>query len=179
MARSTALVSPFRVTLDVNLELGRNRESKAIDALLTPLRGDTVLTRRDLVARLASRRPGLFDRVVEKREELALTGEQQSQLATLGGLYESFRDSTYFELAGVLLNRQTDVRGPSQEQRWHSAVASVIWRQWEIAQQAKQLLSAPQVGRVFAPENALVPQFAVLERGELERQLKRWLPSSY
>jgi len=179
LARATALVAPFRITLDVNLDVGQNREARALSIILMPLRGDTILTRRDLTARLASRKPPLFDRVIEKQEELGLTVVQAKQLIVVGDQYDAFRDSVYFDLAGMLLNPEATVSIASKEHLWHEAIAGVIWRQWESCQTAKGILSPLQQARVFAADAALVPAFGLLTRGELQRQLKRWMPSSY
>lgn len=177
---TTAPIStPFRLTIDVMLDIGRNREASAIDRVMRPPDGEPQMTREYLAKRLTGIRRPPFERVVAAREALVLSDVQVRQLDSLSDRLLQFRDSAYFDLAGRLINDAPQNDAGARIRAWHAVIETVIWFDWHICQQARGVLTAEQNDRVFAKSGPLVPAMCLYSQYEARRYLSRWFGSAY
>ncbi|MDB4914955.1 MAG: hypothetical protein JWM95_2599 [Gemmatimonadetes bacterium] len=165
--------NPFRITLDVKLDIGADRERHA---MLTQIgEGSDLLDSAAVYAHLRGRAVPLFAPVVNDRERLALTEAQVASIIRLGDRYGATRDSILGGLAGYLASRRGDVDNSETQERWHAALRAIIWAEWLTASPLRALLDEAQAAKVFSRVGPLSTRRVIMERAEVERYLKAWL----
>jgi hypothetical protein len=108
--RTTSVLSPFRVTLDVRLDLGRSVEAQQVDINLRPPRGsqapranaDTI-KQRFLLGGLGSHAPqDVYGAVLYLKDSLALSADQITRLESARVPFRASIDSMYSVLSNDL-----------------------------------------------------------------------------
>ncbi|MDB4875575.1 MAG: hypothetical protein JWM41_2021 [Gemmatimonadetes bacterium] len=114
--------SPFMLTLDARIEVGPDRETQFLDALLRlrPADGTSQLTFPQIKARIA-RGFNPIDQLLLVKDSLKLS---TGQVDTIKGIAQKFavtRDSIVTSIARYLESRHGDYHGEDVRQRCHAA----------------------------------------------------------
>ena len=168
--------NPFRVTIEMSLDVGPDRERAEMLQRFSPLSqaGGSVRDSAAIFVLITGRRWQYFEDVIARRESLALTDGQVSSIERLGESYAATRDSIYGELAGYLASRDGGYDDPTVQQRWRDALNEVAWAQWRLGPPLRALLTDQQVAEVFSPVGPLSTSLILYDRRELERFLATW-----
>jgi hypothetical protein len=116
-----AFRSPFMLTFDVKLEVGRDRETQYLTSLLQlrPADGDS-LSLQQIKFRIA-RSFNPLDQMLAVKDSVPLTTTQVDSIKAIGQRYAVVRDSIVTALARYLQSRRGDYEGEDVRQHWHSA----------------------------------------------------------
>lgn len=116
-----AFRTPFMLTLDVRLEVGPDRETQFLSALLRPRASEgAALTEQQIKARIA-RGVNPIDQVLLVKDSLKFTQSQLDSLAAISKHYAASRDSIVTEMARYLIARHGSYDGEDVRRRWHTA----------------------------------------------------------
>lgn len=173
--------NPFRITLEVSLDVGPDRERAGMLQRLSPSSSGAGAVRDSaaIFASLAGRRRQFFEDVIAQRESLALTAAQVTSVERLGDEFAATRDSIYGRLAGYLAAQDGAYDDRSVQQRWHDALNEVAWAEWRLGPPLRALLTEAQAEEVFSPLGPLSTSRILLDHRELERFLKTWRMQLY
>ncbi|HEY4218943.1 MAG TPA: carboxypeptidase-like regulatory domain-containing protein [Gemmatimonadaceae bacterium] len=113
--------SPFMLTVDVKLEVGRDRETQYLTSLLQlrPTDGDS-LSLQQIKFRIA-RSFNPLDQIVAVKDSLSLTAAQVDSIKAIGQRFSVIRDSIVTDLARYLATRHGNYDGEQVRERWHAA----------------------------------------------------------
>lgn len=113
--------APFRITLDVRLNIEPDRETQYLESLLRVGKsaGDT-LTEQEIKQRIARGFNPLNAFIVSK-DSLHLSTAQVDSIKAISQRYATVRDSIVTVLARYLLARRGNYGGEEVRQHWHSA----------------------------------------------------------
>lgn len=173
-AMRAAHPNPFRVSLDVTLEIGRSQERRMMEQRLAARAEGIPLTRKEIAERLAWQGPALFERLLSLRDSIALTSLQADTLSEWSRRHSAFRDSVYAGLAGFLEGQHGVYASKDVQQRWHDAIAAVRWHEWHFREPLRRLLTRTQSEAVFSERAPAVPRLLLMDRKEATRFLDRW-----
>lgn len=158
-SRGVAPISPFRVNLDVRLNLGPSSTRQLVRRLLNPGRTDRSRVRLDaptLVARLRRSGPQPYREMLELADSLQLTNAQITALTKSDDQLRIRTDSVWLELATWMssLSERFD------ESEVLARQETITRKVWEIARQHVQatlrpLLSAQQAALLPWPTSLL------------------------
>jgi hypothetical protein len=172
--------SPFRISIDVALDVGPSRERAQIARIVAPDAPDR-LTRPDSAA-LAGRMRGAHDQrnvfqyVIDRAEYYELTKSQIDTLHALGQAHHAFRDSTYDALAGYMAARGAQENDEAIARHWRESIHAVGRFERQIGVQARAVLRPAQVDVIFARGSGPLAWRPIVQDGrELERSLRRWV----
>jgi hypothetical protein len=173
-------LSPFKITLDVSVDLGPDRERKALNERFAPriTEGAVTLDSAQIFDRLIRTREGLFDGVLGWRDTLRLNAIQVDSLESMSARHAATRESTYGTLAGYLASRNGDFEHSDVRRRWREAIETVVLSEWHCASAMQAMLSADQLRRL----STLFVSYRlirVVDRKELERELNAWQTFPY
>jgi hypothetical protein len=130
---NTLVRAPFRVTLDVSMDIGKSLPLQQIDRWLRPGRGGPgpKLSAADLKRRYTRNVPDLYKNILEESDSLLLTRDQVDALQKLDSAYVVRMDSLWTDLVTYL-----DALGPGYDTK------AVLKRQedatdaaWELSRQ--------------------------------------------
>ncbi|HLL83600.1 MAG TPA: hypothetical protein VK420_13135, partial [Longimicrobium sp.] len=149
--RSTlsAFGSPFRVTLDVRVNIGKGQDRQAAERIVRVARtfADSQSVRPDEMKKLAfpGRQVGNAEQVLNMREQLALTAEQVTALTAIQNADNERADSLKMDFA-----QQIARAGNTAEVNWIIAgrrrVEDAIWASFkEGLPRVREVLTAPQI----------------------------------
>ena len=173
---------PFRITLDVKLELAPDRERAFLAGRLAPMRDERPMPVDSsmLLARLKQSVPPLFDRVLGPADPLALSAAQRTALADADRRHTLLRDSVYGAFVGYVLSHPAEIGDEAVQQRFHDAVSAVRRSQWRAGEALWSLLT-PAQSELLAGGSLIVPTILWLRMDEkqLERDLRRWQAFAY
>lgn len=143
------LLAPFRLTLDVRLDIGPNRETQFIKSRFAdpPLGGgvprDASLLKQQLIAATHLRRDDIEDIVTSGMP--SLTAAQRDSIEQLRTSYLRERDSIYAALAQYLVDRRGAFDGPEVRQAWHDAIAASSEKSFAVAMSVRRILADSQI----------------------------------
>jgi hypothetical protein len=140
--------APFSVAVDVRLDVGPNRESSYIEAMLRPAPGDSLLTGPEIRHRITRQSYNLYDLIVHMRDSLGLDTAQVAAISKMAARYAAFRDAVYDDLVDFLVSRHGDFSGADVRERWHTAAHRVDRERIVDAPALRQLLTAEQYLRI-------------------------------
>lgn len=157
-SRLVTLGAPFRITLDVRVDLGRSLAAQELDRLLQPGRNGRPgprVSARDVRARLARIVPDPFAQVLAHADSLLLTRVQQDSVAATRRRYRAAADSIWTEL-GDFISGQGDNYDHRAVMARRAAAYSAVWELSRVEVQAvlPGLLTRAQLRAV--PDQALV-----------------------
>jgi hypothetical protein len=118
---TAAFRNPFTVTLDIRLELGPDRETHNLAALLRSRPEDGRPLPEQQIKSLITRGNNALDLIMLVKDSLRLTAEQVAQTKATSQRLTTVRDSIATELARYLAGRNGNYRGEEVRQRWHAA----------------------------------------------------------
>ncbi|MFL5620730.1 MAG: hypothetical protein ACJ79A_20305, partial [Gemmatimonadaceae bacterium] len=188
--------SPFRIAIDVALDLGPDQERVARERVLECGTSWRSCSRSNPEASGRSTRPDsatlgdrmrgahaqfkLFDFAIRDADELKLSPAQIDTLDALGRAHNAFRDSTYDALAGFVASHGGRLDHPEVVRRWRESLRAVARFEWHVGALARALLTPAQVDAIFSRQggrnfNYLAVRPIVLDERELERTLRLWL----
>jgi hypothetical protein len=139
--------SPFSIVLDVKLDLGDNHETLFLDGVLRSFITDTTLDQQDIKERLmrSSIASSPLTQAIAAKAALGLSADQVATLAEGVSRYSSLRDSVYTDFAAYFYKSRHGYDHDEALRRWHDAIATVIWAQWDAGQLLQRTLSPPQM----------------------------------
>lgn len=145
-ASATTLRSPFRVTINVAVDIARSLPDQMLDWWLRPGRAGMPGTRvaaSDLVRRLSTTVPDPFAELLQQADSLLLTAAQTAELRTVDAGYRAHVDSTWQALGAYLadLPDHYDASGASRR------VDDTTDELWEYSRTMVQ----SQLTRVLSP----------------------------
>ena len=132
----TTLRAPFRVTLDVSLNIGRPLEVQQLDRWLKPGRNGRPGTRLGvdtLVARYRRNVPDFYDRILRETDSLLVTPPQAEALRAAQLVYRQQMDSVWRELAVHLASLGDTYDAAAALKRQEAAVDSAWDLSWRNA----------------------------------------------
>ena len=174
----TLFPSPFRIAIEVALDVGPNRERVEIAKHLASTDADRIV--RPDSATLAERirtahdPRTLFEPVIRRAEEFALTQTQIDSLDVLGRVHRAFRDSTYDALAGYIAARGGRPDDEEVDRRWRESIRAVARFEWHTGALARALLTPTQANAIFGRSGPLSVRPIIYDERELERTLRLW-----
>jgi len=173
-------LSPFKITLDFSVDLGPDREQRALNDRFAPRVSDGVvaLDSAQIFDRLIRTREGLFDGVLSWRDTLRLNPVQVDSLERMSARHTITRESTYGALAGYLVSRSGDYEHSEVRRRWREAIETVVLSEWRSASAMQAMLSPDQLARLsklFVSYRLI----RVVDRKEIERELSGWQTFPY
>ena len=173
-------LSPFKITLDFSVDLGPDREQRALNDRFAPRVSDGVvaLDSAQIFDRLIRTREGLFDGVLSWRDTLRLNPVQVDSLERMSARHTTTRESTYGALAGYLVSRSGDYEHSEVRRRWREAIETVVLSEWRSASAMQAMLSPDQLARLsklFVSYRLI----RVVDRKEIERELSGWQTFPY
>jgi hypothetical protein len=191
--------APFRIAVDVSLDVGPNRERVARKRVLTcgtswrecPSQKQGALDRSATLdsATLADRMRGsharfkLFDFAIQDASTLQLNQAQIDTLDALGRAHSAFRDSAYDALAGVVASHGGRLDDVEVVRRWAEAIRAVARFEWRVGALARAMLTEAQAEAIFDRQGGhnyyLAVRPIVLDERELERTLRLWQDRVY
>jgi hypothetical protein len=139
--------APFRLTLDVSMDLSVNPELQQLRRAIEPVRyQDRGWTRRsasDITAMYLEGTSSIYKLLVAERDSLFLSREQIERLMSADSIYSARVLAVYEPLGAYLANEGTGARGAALErvEAAHREYWRIFWEQPEIA---AELLSLSQ-----------------------------------
>ena len=159
--------APFRITLDVRLNLGPDHVRRWIRGYSTWRSGDSVeVLDPDVIHQQLLRNipPHTFDRLVQLRDTLALSAAQIDSLNAIGHRYEQARDSIYAALAAVLSRGDGRTVSASTRRRYLEAIRDVALVEWRLAPAVRAVLTPEQLRRAFISQQLRLAALTMDER---------------
>lgn len=175
-ALRAAFANPFRISIDVSVEVGESQERRLMRQRLAIPVGDT-LGRDAIRGRLAWRGPAAFAGVLRLSDSLKMSRAQTDSLERWNARHDAYRDSVYDALADALAARRGEYGGGDAERQWHDAIAAVQWDEWSFREALLHLLTPVQAETVFSDRAPAVSRLLLMNRKEAERYLARWFLS--
>ena len=193
----TLFQSPFRIGIDMSIDVGPNQEQVARTRVLAcgtaSMRGPCPGRSSAASARpappdsatLAERIRGahdprnLFDPVIRRADEFGLSPVQTDSLESLGRVHGMFRDSTYDALAGDVAKRGAEPDDAQVARRWRESIQAVARSEWQVGVLARALLTPAQAEAVFGRSGPLSVRPIIYDERELERTLRLWQQRVY
>ena len=190
--------SPFRIAIDVALDVGPNHERVMREKLLgcgsailwgppcpergpnashRPVRVDSATLAEHMRRAHDPRR--LFTAVIRKADEFDLGQSQIDSLEALGRVHYAFRDSTYDALAGFVASRGARLDDEEVKRRWRESLRAVARFEWHTGLHARALLTPAQADEVFGRSGPLSVRPIIYDERELERTLRLWQDRVY
>lgn len=146
-------LNPFRVTLDVRLELAPPWDRQSMRDVIRDARDSTTgrLRVEDLMRQLryqTSRTPVLsdIDDILGWSDSLHLTDRQVDSITALQKSFKTAHDSIYASLAHYLVTQNATYASPGVWDVWRRDVAAAMWKEFDTAMAVRQLLTARQIG---------------------------------
>jgi len=181
LASRSTFGTPFRVTLDIRLELGRDRQADALTRYLYPpssdstSRFDSEAIKAQLLRR--ARQPHAIDLILRIKDSLHLSATQVSSLSVLGDRYQAVRDSIFASLAADVATPSRDVKATWW--RFVAANLAVGRSERELRAPIRSILSVDQAEVVFRTSGPLRGRAILMDAAELERYFRHWRWSPY
>jgi hypothetical protein len=172
-----SFASPFRISIDLSIDVGRSAESRWMEPRLAPSAPDTTVSAEEIRARLAWRGPGLFDDMIRMRDSLRLSQPQVDSLVAWSSVHARYRDSVYADLATYLAEQRGEYASRAVQSRSHDAFAAVRWHEWAFGQPIRALLDERQMAIVTSPSWLAGMRYWLLDRKEAARAAARWFLS--
>jgi hypothetical protein len=155
----SAFRSPFMLTFDVKLEVGRDRETQYLTSLLQVRKGDgDSLSLQQIKFRIA-RSYNPLDQILTAKDSISLTAAQIDSIKAIGKRYAVVRDSIVTALARYLQARHGEYEGEEVRQHWHTAGVASYTAYLREMRAALALLTPAQQER-----STTVPQLVGLIR---------------
>lgn len=113
--------SPFMLTLDVRLEVGPDRETQFLEALLRPRPSEGPALTLDQIKNRIARGFNPIDQLLQQKDSIKLTDAQIDSIKKISKAYSVRRDSIATATARYLMDRHGDYGGEEVRERWHAA----------------------------------------------------------
>jgi hypothetical protein len=174
----SASLAPFRIILDVTLDLGADVERTAMVRFLTPraAQGFVPFDSASLFRRFLRQNHGMFDLVLDVQDSLHLTPFQRDSIIAMNLRYSAFRDSVAGVFAAYLVAQGSNFDRPEVQDRWHRTFGEVMEVQMRKATALYEMLTKAQ-WEYLNDNRASFDERPYLKRtndAEIERMLRRW-----
>jgi hypothetical protein len=157
--RTTAILNPFRITIDVQLDLGRDRAVQQVEINLRPPRGEKTATRASadtvkmrFLSGVTSNGPqDVYKYILSIKDSLALSSDQIAKLEAARVTYRAKIDSMYTDLANYLVTLPPTFDGAAAAKRIRD-VGTAAWQ--ALADQGKPIqaiISPTQMQLLWQP----------------------------
>ena len=113
--------SPFMLTLDFRLEVGPDRETQYLEALLRPRPSEGPALTLDQIKNRIARAFNPIDQLLQQKDSIKLTDTQIDSIKKVSRAYSVRRDSIATAMARYLMDRHGEYRGEEVREHWHSA----------------------------------------------------------
>jgi hypothetical protein len=168
-----AFRAPFGITIDFRMYVGPDRETQGIEGALrpTPLDSTTVLSEKQIKAKLSRNVQTPFEQLLRMLDSLKLTPAQVARINAMDTRYLTARDSVYNELAKYLAPLHGDYTGEEVRTHWHTAVMTVYHAIFDQVAELYALFTPEQRSKLpqgFTSQLTLTPsQVDLLFRGPM------------
>ena len=175
--------APFKLTIDVNIDVGEDRDHAFMVTRISPRADDTVAVfdSAALATRLIGvRQQQLFGVLIEHADTLKIARWVVDSLVLMQVRHATLRESLYRGLAGYLI-----VRRPSYDEavdvRWRAVRDSLAWDQWRIVSAMHAMVTSEQLKQLMGMGPMGVPYglIEMVDEAEIKRRLKGWLRLAY
>jgi hypothetical protein len=156
--RTTAILNPFRVTIDMQFDLGRDRAVQQVEINLRPPRGDKAprasadtIKMRFLSGTSSQGPQDVYRYILSLKDSLALSANQIAALEATRVPYRAKIDSMYTDLANYLVSLPPIFDGAAAAKRIRDA-STATWQL--LADQGKPIqaiLNAAQIQLLWQP----------------------------
>lgn len=174
-----AVRAPFRVTLDVHVDIGPNREGESIQVYMrrakdaaegVPKESDVY---RQLHAAQRSYGGDDFEPLGRLADEIGIDSAQMDTINRLVTRYSEAHDSIYADLSRYLAAHASAYRGAATREYWHNAIEKSIRLKYAVALKIRDLLTPAQVAALRAEgETPWIDYTPSWLRRELEQPLE-------
>ncbi|HSQ31288.1 MAG TPA: carboxypeptidase-like regulatory domain-containing protein [Gemmatimonadaceae bacterium] len=113
--------SPFMLTLDFRLEVGPDRETQYLEALLRPRASEGPALTLDQIKNRIARAFNPIDQLLQQKDSIKLTDTQVDSMKRISRSYSVRRDSIATAMARYLMDRRGEYGGEDVRKRWHAA----------------------------------------------------------
>jgi hypothetical protein len=156
--QTTAILNPFRVTIDMTFDLGRNAQVQMVEINMRPSRGDKSARasadtiRMRFLSGVSSNGPqDVYRYILTLKDSLALSVDQIAKLEAARGSYRAKIDSMYTDLANYLVALPPTFDGSAAAKR----IRDVQTASWKfLAEQGKPIqaiISPTQMQLLWQP----------------------------
>jgi hypothetical protein len=163
-AYRNAFRQPFRLTVDLRLDLSRSLESQAIEGFVNHGVDGGPLTVGRLKASMLSAAGtfggGEIDRILLHADSLRLNAVQRAQLGILKQRALAVRDSVYGALAEYLIAQGRNYESSSVRERWHADITFSIRSTFLIGTRVREMLTAEQLAWLRARRLTLTLEYS-------------------
>jgi hypothetical protein len=144
--------NPFSLTLDVNYDIGPERERQQLNLNLRQgRRGDLTqqkMNEQQIFQRYSNSVQNPFDQILRQMDTLQLTTEQADSLASLNRIFTRYRDETWRPVARYLAGLPDDYDLGEAWDKVKTAQLAVLEKMVVLGPAAKQLLTRDQLNRL-------------------------------
>ncbi len=173
-----ASLAPFRIILDVTLDLGPNTERATMVRFLTPraAQGFVPDDSAMLVRRFLRQNKGMFDLVLDMQDTLHFTPLQRDSTIAMNLRYSVFRDSVAGVFAAYLAAQGSNFDRPDVQERWHRTFGEVMEVQMRKATALYEMLTKAQWEYLYNKRDSFDerPYLKRTTEADIERMLRRW-----
>lgn len=166
------LGQPWRVMLDLSVDVGPNREREAVFSRITGNRSGA--DSAELFFRIRGRALQLFQRILDDQRALDVSDSVAFKIEQLGLQHAAIRDSVYGALAGTLAREGQTGDDRRAQMRWHDAINAVALSEWNTSLPLRQMLTERQAAKVFSRVGPLSTRRTIMDRDELGRWMRTW-----
>lgn len=165
---------PFAITLDFRLDVGRDRESQAIEQFLgnedTQRASGTATELKERMISIAQRFGAAdLSTVIALADSLKLSPHQLEGLTRLRDSVTTVRDSIYSELATYLLANSQSSSSRSVRDHWHGAIAAAITASVRAGWDARAILSQEQCAWLIRQRRLVSFEFSAAQLESITR----------
>jgi hypothetical protein len=177
-SHATAIHAPFRITLDVRIDIGPNRETEAIDVEMRRANEATGLTpppanviAKDLRGMTRLYGSADFEILSYSADEIGLDSAQTDTIARIVGRYTAAHDSVYTALGAYLSAHGSSFRDRQTRTYWHDAIATAIRQNYATALELRKVLRPEQIAWLRSKGQTWVDYTPEWLRNELRKPL--------
>ncbi|MES2177252.1 MAG: carboxypeptidase-like regulatory domain-containing protein [Gemmatimonadota bacterium] len=142
--------SPFTISLDFRVELGRDRETQYVQQAMR-LSGEErveTLTVDQVRQKIAPIAFDPFLQLFQQKDSIGLSARQVDSLNALRTRYMTAKDSVKHDLSSFLAGRRGDYGGADVRARWHGAAIAVYEALFALIPAMRAVLTDEQVDRI-------------------------------
>lgn len=177
-SHATAIHAPFRITLDVRIDIGPNRETEAIDVEMRRANEATGLTpppanviAKDLRGMTRLYGSADFEILAYRADELGLDSTQTDTVTRIVNRYTAAHDSVYAALGAYLSAHGSSFRDRQARTYWHDAIANAIRQNYATALELRKVLRPEQLAWLRGQGQTWVDYTPEWLRNELRKPL--------
>jgi hypothetical protein len=139
---------PFRVTLDFRMDIGRDRETQAIESFMRSAQTNGAAENAEDLKNQLTRTATFFGSdvqvVLRLADSLHLTRQQVDTISAISRRNIAIKDSIYLDLARYLISQRLNYGGVDVRHQWHESIAAAIRITYSTGQRVRMSLTDEQ-----------------------------------